>query len=64
MSHEGVCALEGKYGLIPCVFVSNSSLKEGYMAEGNSSQTREGNVRIKNLMVGMKPHQPVNQKWC
>jgi len=46
MSHEGVCETEGKYGLIPHVFVTNTCLKEGYMAKGNSSQTREGNVRI------------------
>lgn len=46
ISHEDVCETEGKYGLIPHVFVSNTSLKEGYMAKGNSSQTREGNVSI------------------
>jgi len=45
ISHEGACETEGKYGLISHVFVSNTSLKEGYMAKGNSSQTREGNVR-------------------
>lgn len=51
ISHEGVCETEGKYGLIPHVFVSNTSLKEGYMEKGNSSQTREGNVRIEKSPV-------------
>jgi hypothetical protein len=46
MSHEGACETEWKYGLIPHVFVSNTSLKKGYMAKRNSNQTREGNVRI------------------
>jgi hypothetical protein len=34
-----------KHELIPCVFVSSTSLEEGYVKKGNLSQTRELIVR-------------------
>jgi hypothetical protein len=51
-----------KHELIPCVFVSGTSLEEGYLKKGNLIRLENLLLGHTNLKVEVKPHYLLNRK--